>query len=376
MTQRDLERVLRGHAENVHLSDDERRKIRLTAKEEQPVKRKMSMALVAAMILIMLAAVGVAASGGIMDFLKHIYGKKPVLSGGEELFEGGIAVCEDEYVTYTVKEGVYDGHGVALLVEVTPKDEKTLVMDICPLAFMEYSDMPCMPPMNVSEDDQRDVYEIIREYAAENGYERVALVQGAINSPFGHSAMIEWQDNTLTMLMTTVGIEENENGTVQVKMQFESIPLKNREIDKEALRWNKNYVVTSYDFARKPLEWTAEAIVNADVLEYGLHIENVTLEATKLGVYAKIGYRILDGSKADDARITLVNEQRELEGYGVIGIVRHMILSSGMSIEEGTTGILEHSMIASDKPPETIYLCIENPKDPLREPVYLTIPLK
>jgi len=62
MTERDLTRVLTQSVQDVHLSDEARRAIRLAAKEEQPVKMKKFVAIVLAVMLMLSATVAVAAT--------------------------------------------------------------------------------------------------------------------------------------------------------------------------------------------------------------------------------------------------------------------------------------------------------------------------
>ena len=51
MTERDLQRVLSNSVQDVHLSDEARRRIRLAAKEERPVTSKKFVAIVLAVML-------------------------------------------------------------------------------------------------------------------------------------------------------------------------------------------------------------------------------------------------------------------------------------------------------------------------------------
>ena len=65
MTERDLQRVLSNSVQDVHLSDEARRRIRLAAKEERPVTSKKFVAIVLAVMLALTASVGIAAELGL-----------------------------------------------------------------------------------------------------------------------------------------------------------------------------------------------------------------------------------------------------------------------------------------------------------------------
>lgn len=62
MTERDLQRVLTQSVQDVHLSDEARRQIRLAAKEERPVRMKKFVAIALAMLMLLTTTAAMAAA--------------------------------------------------------------------------------------------------------------------------------------------------------------------------------------------------------------------------------------------------------------------------------------------------------------------------
>ena len=91
MTERDLGRILHESVQDVHLSDEARRAIRLAAKEEQPVKMKKFVAIVLAVMLALSTTAAVAAELGMFDFLSRKMGQT-VLPGANELVKMDVVV--------------------------------------------------------------------------------------------------------------------------------------------------------------------------------------------------------------------------------------------------------------------------------------------
>ena len=127
MTERDLERVLHESVQDVHLSDAARRSIRLATKEERPVKMKKIVSIALAVVLMLSATIAVAEELGLFDFLARMMGQT-VLPKANELVQSDVAYGETDDVVFTVKQAVYDGKSVSLLVEIRAKDEGTFLI--------------------------------------------------------------------------------------------------------------------------------------------------------------------------------------------------------------------------------------------------------
>lgn len=107
---------LMDNIDNVLSSLDDR-------EERMIVKKKMSVSLVLAAVLI-LASMTALAMSNLNLFRNMTDMADPIqpLKGAEEMIETNLGSVENDYVTLTVEEAVYDGQSVMTLVHITPKD--------------------------------------------------------------------------------------------------------------------------------------------------------------------------------------------------------------------------------------------------------------
>ena len=209
MTERDLQRVLSNSVQDVHLSDAARRRIRQETKEERPVTSKKFVAIVLAAMLMLSATVAVAAELGMFDFLARKMGQT-VLPGANDLVHNDIAHGETDHVTYAIKQAVYDGKSVSLLVEMRAKDEETML--IGPAWMME--DRIGWYIYNTEAEALADS-RTITDYAAEKGYTR--FVEPSLSFiGYGWSSVDEWVDNTLTVLYSFPA----EGDTIKIPFEY------------------------------------------------------------------------------------------------------------------------------------------------------------
>ena len=113
---------LMDNIDNVLSSLDDR-------EERTIVKKKMSVSLVLAAMLI-LASMTALAMSNLNLFRNMTDTTAPIqpLSGAENMIETNLGGVENEYVTLTVEEAVYDGQSVMTLVHITPKNIEEYAM--------------------------------------------------------------------------------------------------------------------------------------------------------------------------------------------------------------------------------------------------------
>ena len=107
---------LMDNIDNVLSSLDDR-------EERTIVKKKISVSLVLAAVLI-LASMTALAMSNLNLFRSMTDTTAPIqpLSGAEDMIETNLGSVENDYVTLTVEEAIYDGQSVMTLVHITPKD--------------------------------------------------------------------------------------------------------------------------------------------------------------------------------------------------------------------------------------------------------------
>ena len=91
--------------------------------ERTVVKKKISVSFVLAAVLI-IASMAALAAGNMNLFRSMTNMSEPILplEGAEEMIRTGLGSVENEFVTLTVEEAVYDGQTVMALARITPRD--------------------------------------------------------------------------------------------------------------------------------------------------------------------------------------------------------------------------------------------------------------
>ena len=343
MTERDLTRVLHERVQDVHLSDEARRAIRLAAKEERPVKMKKFVAIALAIVLVLSTTVAVAAELGMFDFLARKMGQE-VLPGATNLVQTNVANGETDAVTYTVKQAVYDGKAVALLVEMRAKDENTFLMG-----------------QAWSPDDQIGWYQHLMEgidpndersfaqYAAENGYTRFVDPSVKIDTS-DCSAIEEWNNNVLTTLYSF----DAEGDEVVLPLEYFS---RTYTYDTAYHLDEPQRVQDSITLkAAEPL-WQVSSSESFDAPGFGVRVDGVTITGTAVQSYFTIHYTITDVEKAAGFgwNFNLVDMNKEYLPRGVLGMG-----GDPMPTENGQQLTHTSSFAAMETPPEQLMILLRN----------------
>ena len=301
MTERDLERVLTQSVQDVHLSDAARRRIRLSAKEERPVRSKKFVAIVLAVVLMLSVSVGIAEGLGLFDFLQKTMGQT-VLPGANELVQSDVAHGETDHVIYTIKQAVYDGKSVSLLVEMKAKDEETML--IGPGWTME--DHIGWYIYNTEAEALADS-RTITDYAAEKGYTR--FVEPSVEVNMGDYVGIdEWKDNVLTVLYSF-----NAEGDELV------LPMEYFAYDYSAQKSQrvKDEITLK---ACEPL-WTASSEQIFDAPGFGIRVDGVSITGTPVQSYWTMHYTVTDAEMARNTpwNANVVDMDKQYIPGGVLG---------------------------------------------------------
>lgn len=134
---------------------------RIRQSKEPVMKKKISLALVCALVLISLTAAALAATHfGILDFAKSRYGVY-VPEDAQNYVQSDVLHMENELVAVDIRELYYDGIIARMAVDVTPKVDKTMLLG----EDVSMDDLwISMTPMAIESDKTytetvRDVYE-------------------------------------------------------------------------------------------------------------------------------------------------------------------------------------------------------------------------
>ena len=356
MTERDLERILRESVQDVRLSDAARRHIRQATKEERPVKMKKFVAIALAAMLMLTATLGIAEELGMFDFLYRRM-RQEVLPEAHELLKSDVACGETDVVTYTVKQAVYDGQSVSLLVEMRAKDEETFLLGSAwrldePIRHYQHF------TVGIDPNDKRT----IAEYAAEKSYTRFVEPSLAFVG-YGWSTMEEWVDNTLTVLYSfpaegdtlTLPIEycSCEHSTTE-RGNFQRVP------DTITLKANT-----------KPL-WEVSSNESFDAPGFGVRIDSVSITGTVVQSYWTINYTVTDVDIAYNLgwNFNLLDMDKEYLPRGVLGGG-----GGDLPSENGQQLTCTGTFAATEQPPEQLMILLRN-WDDLSLNSYFPITLK
>lgn len=336
MTERDLGRILHESVQDVHLSDEARRAIRLAAKEEQPVKMKKFVAIVLAVMLALSTTAAVAAELGMFDFLSRKMGQT-VLPGANELVKMDVAYGETEYAAYHVSQAVYDGKSAAIMFDIKPKSENIMLLDETWSA--EEDLMVWLKP------ELGDSTQTIAEYAAEN---KLSIVYATVRQePMNECSVIdEWNDGTLSLLRSF----NAEGDMLPLTFTFTTFPYMP----------DGTYLpsTTSVQFTLKasaPL-WQVSRDLGLDLPERGLCIDSITVTGTAVQSYYELHYTVTDVEKASQFySFDLLSPTGEWLPRGVLGMSGHQNAK-----ENGEVLIANGGFGATDEPPAQVMLLIRD----------------
>lgn len=336
MTERDLQRVLTQSVQDVHLSDEARRRIRLAAKEERTVRMKKFVAIALAVVLMLTTTAAVAAELGMFDFLARKMGQN-VLPGADEMIQTNLTSAETEHAVYHVSQAAYDGKSASIMVDITPKDQKTLLLDE---TWSPEEDLMVWlkPEMEGSQ-------QTIAEYAAENG---MTIVYATVRQePMDECSVIDdWNNGTLSLLRT-FNAEENPLPLTFTFTTFPYMP-------------DGTYLpsTTSVQFTLNAAEtlWQVSRDLNIDVPEFNMHIDRITLTGTSIQCYWELHYSISNAA-GEDIYYTfdILSPSGELLPRGVLGMGGHP-----NSRTAGENLVANGGFGASDEPPAQLMLRVRN----------------
>lgn len=315
--------------------------LRRMEKEEQPVKRKLSTALVFALILTLLTAAALAAGvTGLLDILDSTAGGGRTLPQASELVQTDLAAIENDGAVYRIREAIYDGYAAYVLVEIEPKDPKVLLI---PETYL-----PSDPTRGLIEDDEAPL-RTIAEYAEAGGYTGIAHVSVGV---WGNCSVRDsWQDNKISLAISF----SQPGEALDLAFSGTYIPF----LENDALDWDKRLdCETSFTLTAAEPNWT---LTSTDALSYpegGFEITGLTLTGTAMATYYELTYTITDIDRYQNTH----TQFRFCDLYGNRYDNSVMMLGhSNLAKENGDVVVRRDSLEAMAEKPESIYLELVQP---------------
>lgn len=281
--------------------------------EERPMKRKLSLSAaiaVAACLIVATAALAAASHWGLFDFLNQGAGSGTLSEAAEIVAtdppqEGG----EGELASFRLREAVYDGEYVYMVVDATPADG---------LLLLGPGLLPPDAMRNLTKEDSDAM--TIGEYAGENdlqmaivGISTAAAAEGAEDAITSFDWRLE-ADGTLVFMLSgeaPQGMGDAFETTLLCSVtplvsaaEGEGIIMQYFEEDgEEPVSKYIGYDVDEAHIQRSELAFALTAAGPAEAQAYdldaaypgcGVHVERVTFEPSPMALYYEIRFTITD----------------------------------------------------------------------------------
>ncbi len=275
------------------------------------MKRKVSAALVFALVAVMMGAVALAAASraGILDFAGR-YGNTYIPEDAQSYIQSDVATLEEEGVVVNIRELYYDGRTMRMTVDLTPRSDKVLLLGTDLGMTDNWQNL--WRNMNGGSDDadERTIYDLYVEKGYTSAFsaniwtvdEENGTAGGAMDYTLG-------EDGTLTIFREqTYGDDRAER---ELTLKVSLTPVADPATDK----WDSDGRIT----AEQKLTLTSSAAsaadeagvvqgvyVNKEPVIYasiGVRIDRVMIEEKPQELYTTIDYTVVDPElykKTDD----------------------------------------------------------------------------
>ena len=333
MTREELAERLRRETDGVHADPALMQRTLRAARgkeENKPVMmKKISLAVAFALIAVTICAAAIAAANrwGMLDFVDRYAVQHYIPEDAQDYVETDVAVLENEWVTVSIRELYYDGRTSRMTVDVTPREERVLLVgeDVCLSdLFINLTHEYVMD----GENDMRTIYQAMQEEGYEKIYAANFCTMDAEHGITGGSMdYILGEDGTLTIFQQ----EEYADDRPQREITFQAIIMPyDAPLDPEGYA---NYA------ARKTLEATItmtasvtstdapvvegeipNVYVSCEPAEYpsvGVRVDRLTIEVKPQDIYAIVEYTVTDMeayAKTDDGLwFEFIDPDREID---------------------------------------------------------------
>lgn len=313
MTREELRDRLRQETACVHVPQALTQRALLAAqgKDRTYMKKKISLAAAFALIAVMLCAAAIAAANrwGMLDFVGRYATEHYIPEDAQTYVLADVAAMENEWVTVYVRELYYDGRISRITVDVTPKEENTLIVGED--TFMED---PFVNLLNNyvegGDNDMRPVYQVIADEGIKQVYAANVCMKGAQDDmAMGTMDYMLGEDGTLTIYSQEeylTDMPEREAVIGVIVMPFtQPLDMESRgEYEKAAVLETPVTLVASVNPTDAPVKageianiYVSEA--GADYPSAGVRVDRVTIEVKPQEIYATVDYTVTDWEKYD-----------------------------------------------------------------------------
>lgn len=313
MTREELKNRLHEETACVRVSPALAQRTRLAAqgKDRTYMRKKISLAVAFALIAVTLCALAIAAANrwGILDFVGRYAVARYIPADAQDYVETDVAMMENDWVTVNVRELYYDGRISRMTVDVTPKEENTLIVGEDVAMSDPFINLTREYVMD-GENDMRSVYQVIED----EGYEQVYMVNVYMNLKDVENGI---SSGSMDYILS-------EDGTLTIYSQEEyrtDMPQREVTISAIVMPFDQPLTLESYanydkrEVLEAPVMMTASVnptdqpvgegeIANVYVSEapityesIGVCVDRVLIEVKPQEIYATVEYTVTDREK-------------------------------------------------------------------------------
>ncbi len=275
------------------------------------MKRKVSAALVFALVAVMMGAVALAAASraGILDFAGR-YGNTYIPEDAQSYIQSDVATLEEEGVVVNIRELYYDGRTMRMTVDLTPRSDKVLLLG--PDIGMMDNWQNLWRNMNDSWDDadERTIYDLYVEKGYTSAYianvwtvdEENGTAGGAMDYTFG-------EDGTLTIFKEETYGDDRAEREVTLKVSLTPVadPATDKRDSDSRITAEQKLTLTSAAASTADETGDVQGVyVNTEPVTFasiGVRVDRVMIEEKPQELYATIDYTVFDPElyrKTDD----------------------------------------------------------------------------
>lgn len=334
MTHEEFVRKLRMETDGVYAAPALRhRTLRAAKGEEMNMKKKISLAVVFALIVVMLCAVAIAAANrwGMLDFVSRYSTGPYIPEDAQSYVQKDVALLENDLVSVNVRELYYDGRTSRMTVDVTPKNDHVLLVgeDVC------LSDPFCnltQSYVDGGENDMRPVYQVFCDEGYKDIYTvSVSMLTDASNPMAGMtSGMLDYilgEDGTLTLFSQEEYVSDmpERSAIIRATITPYGKPITADSVANAKARIKLDHPVTLLAAANPADKSATEDIVantyvSEEPVEYpsvGVRVDRLLIEVKPQDIYATLTYTVTDMeafNKLDDGLwFEFIEPQKEID---------------------------------------------------------------
>lgn len=298
----------------VHVSPELRRRALASAqgKEQTRMKRKISTALVFALVAVMTGTVALAAASrmGILDFAGR-YRDAYIPEDAQSYIQSDVATVEEEGVVVNIRELYYDGRALRMIVDMTPRSDKVLLLGTDIGMLDNWQDL--WKNMNGDSDDadRRTVYDLYVQKGYTSAYSANVWTtdeeNGVAGGPMDYTLR---EDGTLTIFREQTYDDDRAERELTLKVSL--VPFTDPQTDKQDY---DNRIITEQKLtltsaaSRSAVDESGivqGVYVNTEPVVYesiGVRVDRVMIEEKPQELYTTIDYTVIDRElykKTDD----------------------------------------------------------------------------